>query len=83
MGTRRRQRGWEIPADIIPNAKPARCDRRHPVTVMERDRTFQAELCAFGATLRTNLAEQIADSQIVSDTGGAIHVGRRSHINPT
>src|SRR6266478_6157622 len=36
MGTRRGERGWEIPADIIADAKPHRCDGHHPVTVMER-----------------------------------------------
>ena len=43
MGTRRGQRGWEIPADIIVGENPHRCDGHHPVTVMERDGTFYRE----------------------------------------
>jgi hypothetical protein len=41
--TRRRQRGWEILADIIARANPECCDGHHPVTVMERDGTFCRE----------------------------------------
>jgi hypothetical protein len=36
VGTGRGERGWEIPADILADAKPRRCDGHHPVTVMER-----------------------------------------------
>jgi len=43
VGTRKGKRGWEILAAIITATKLARCDGRHPVTVMERAGTFSRE----------------------------------------
>jgi hypothetical protein len=37
LGTQGNKGGWEIPAGIMPTAKPAGSNRRYPVTVMERD----------------------------------------------